>query len=161
MVAGIRERPCIYSHRIKSPTHRPLGRPHSLCIHEPFHARSVIQERALTSRRIARVCALCDPLRVCKNAERRGGMFEFGWWWSGFGRETERERERDGCMRRMVYFKTFIVVYFLSSGDDTRLLGFRCFPHNLWPPPFLRFASRIYILASLFNLVSLFSRVVT
>lgn len=46
-------------------------------------------------------------------------------------RQRERGRERDGCMRRMVYFKTFIVVYFLSSGDDTRLLGFRCFPHNL------------------------------
>jgi len=29
---------CIYSHRIKSPTHRGPTWPHSLCSHEPFHA---------------------------------------------------------------------------------------------------------------------------
>lgn len=41
-----------------------------------------------------------------------------------------REGDRKGCVRRMVYFKTFIVVYFLSSGDDMRLPGFRRFPPN-------------------------------
>ena len=51
-------------------------------------------------------------------------------------------------MCRMVYFKTFIVVYFLSSGDDMRLPGFRCSPPSLttdfYIDSLLRFLFRVF-----------------
>lgn len=91
------ERPCIYSHRIKSPTHRPLGWPHSLCIHEPFHARSVILSArwpAAGSRVYAPSAILCVCGRTrsegvaCLNLD--GGGLALA--------ERERERETAACV---------------------------------------------------------------
>lgn len=144
-----------YIHTELSHQHTGYSAGHTLCASgSPFtHA---VSSSALTSPADPRVYCARAILYVCRrtrsDAGRRarpggwqclnldgGGLAlagESSHWRRKLDKDREwrreREREREGgrgsCVCRMVYFKTFIVVYFLSSGDDMRLLGFRCSP---------------------------------
>lgn len=87
LVDGCRDpRGLAYIHTELSHQHTGHSAGHTLCAStSPFtHA---VSSWARVDQPADRAC-----MRVWKNAERRGGVFEFGWWWSGFGRESERER---------------------------------------------------------------------